>query len=108
MRKFFSPRLGWWLSPPFFPPRFLVAQTVKNLPAIQETWVSPLGWEDHLEKNPFQGRSPGEYPLQYSCLDNLMDRGAWQATVHGVAELDMTKGLILSLFSSHSFFFFSF
>ena len=28
----------------------LVAQTVKNLPAIQETWVQSLGWEDHLEK----------------------------------------------------------
>ena len=28
-------------------------------------------------------------PLQYSCLENPMDRGAWQTTVHGVAELDM-------------------
>ena len=38
---------------------------------------------------PVSGRSPGEgngKPLQYSCLDNLMDRGAWWATVHGVAE----------------------
>ena len=35
------------------------------------------------------GRSPGEengYPLQYSCLENSMDRGAWWATVHGVAK----------------------
>ena len=35
------------------------------------------------------GRSPGEgngNPLQYSCLENLMDRGAWGATVHGVAK----------------------
>ena len=35
------------------------------------------------------GRSPGEgngYPLKYSCLKNSMDRGAWQATVHGVAK----------------------
>ena len=34
-------------------------------------------------------RSPGEgngYPLQYSCLENSMDRKAWQATVHGVAK----------------------
>ena len=36
---------------------------------------------------PGLGRSPGEgngYPLQYSCLENPMDRGAWRATVHGV------------------------
>ena len=38
---------------------------------------------------PGSGRSPGEgngNPLQYSCLENPMDRGAWQATVHGVAK----------------------
>ena len=38
---------------------------------------------------PGLGRSPGEgngNPLQYSCLGNLMDRGAWWATVHGVAK----------------------
>ena len=38
---------------------------------------------------PELGRSPGEgngKPLQYSCLENPMDRGAWQATVHGVAK----------------------
>ena len=44
---------------------------------------------------PGSGRSPGEgngKPLQYSCLRNPMDRGAWWATVHGVAkELDMTE-----------------
>ena len=44
---------------------------------------------------PGLGRSPGEgngNPLQYSCLGNPMDRGAWQATVHGVTkELDMTQ-----------------
>ena len=37
---------------------------------------------------PGSGRSPGEgndNPVQYSCLGNLMDRGAWRATVHGVA-----------------------
>ena len=38
-------------------------------------------------------RFPGEgngNPLRYSCLENLTDRGAWQVTVHGVAESDMT------------------
>ena len=38
---------------------------------------------------PGSGRSPGEgngYPLQYSCLENPLDRGAWQATVHGVTK----------------------
>ena len=43
------------------------------------------------------GRSPGErnsYPLQYSCLENIMDRGTWRATVHGVAkESGMTEQL---------------
>ena len=57
----------------------LVAQTVKDLPAMQETWVQSLGRED----------SPGEgngNPLQYSCLENPMDRGAWWATVYGFAK----------------------
>ena len=57
----------------------LVAQMVKNLPAVQETRVQSLGWED----------PPGERngnPLQHSCLENSMDRGAWWATVHGVAK----------------------
>ena len=43
---------------------------------------------------PGLGRSPGEgngYPLQYSCLENLLDRGAWQAIVHGVLEADTTE-----------------
>ena len=42
---------------------------------------------------PGPGRSPGEgngNPLQYSCLENPTDRGAWQAIVFGVAELDTT------------------
>ena len=41
---------------------------------------------------PGSGRSPGEwngYPLQYSCQGNPMDRGAWWATVHGVAKSHM-------------------
>ena len=49
---------------------------------------------------PESGRAPGEgngNSLQYSCLKNPTDRGAWWATVHGVAELDMTEQLALSL-----------
>ena len=58
---------------------FLVAQMVKNVPAIWETWVRSLGWEDPLEKG--MGNQ-----LQYSCLENPMDRGAWRAKVHGVTK----------------------
>ena len=57
---------------------------VKNLPAMQETWVQSLDLEDLLEKEMV-------YPLWYSCLANPMDRGAYQAIVHGVkTESNMT------------------
>ena len=45
----------------------LVAQTVKSLPAMQETWVQSLGWENPLEK---------KMATQYCYLENAMDRGA--------------------------------
>ena len=57
----------------------LVAQMVKNLPAMGETQVRSLSWEDPLEK----GMATQEW---YSCLENSMNRGAWQATVHQVAK----------------------
>ena len=53
---------------------------VKNPPAMWETWVPSLGWEDPLEK------VTNNYPLQYSYLENFMDRRAWWATVHGIAK----------------------
>ena len=49
---------------------------------------------------PGSGRFPGEgndYPLQYSCLENSMDRGAWWTTIYGVTESDTTEGLTLSI-----------
>ena len=56
--------------------------------------------EGNLGSIPRLGRSPGErngYPLQYSCLENSMDRGAWRATVHGVVkESNMTEQLTLT------------
>ena len=58
----------------------LVAQTVKNLPAMQEMWVQSLGQEDPLEK----GMETHSSILAWGR--NLMDRGAWGATVHGVAK----------------------
>ena len=49
-----------------------MAQTVKNPPAMPETWIWSRGWEDNA------GKGNG-YPLLYSCLENPMDRGAWRA-----------------------------
>ena len=54
-------------------------------------------WYQHLASAPGLGRSPGEgngYPLQYSCLENSTDRGAWQSTVPAVAkESNLTEKL---------------
>ena len=58
----------------------------------------------HLSSVPGLGRSPGEgngNPLQCSCPENSMDRGAWQATIHGVAESGMIGRLTLTYSPYH-------
>ena len=57
----------------------LVAQLVKNPPAMWETWIRSLDWEDPLEK---------EMATHSNSLgwENSMDVGAWQATVHGITK----------------------
>ena len=57
----------------------MAAQTLKNLPAMQETQLQSLGWEDSLEK---------EMAIHSSILAWRipMDRGTWQAIVHGVTK----------------------
>ena len=62
---------AWGASP--------VAQMVKNLPATQEAWVLPLAWEDLLEEGMATHSGIPAWRIP-------MDRGAWQATVHGVTK----------------------
>ena len=54
----------------------LVAQMVRNPPAMQGIWVQCMDWEDPLEKG----------MTTHSSIKASMDRGAWQPTVHGVAK----------------------
>ena len=52
-----------------------MTQTVKNPPAMQETWILSLGWDDPLK-----------HPLWYFCLENPMDEGAWWSMVYGITK----------------------
>ena len=70
-----------------------MAQTVKNLLAMRETWVRFSDWEDPLE----EGKTTHSCILAWRIP---MDRGAWRATVHGIAESDMTE----QLSTAHSLF----
>ena len=57
-----------------------VAQMVKNPPALRETWVQTLGWKDPLEKGMTAHSSTFAWKIS-------MGRGAWWATVNGVAKV---------------------
>ena len=57
----------------------LVVQTVRNLPAVREAWVQPLGWEDALEEGMTTHLSNPAWRIP-------IDRGAWRTTVHGATK----------------------
>ena len=68
--------------------------TVLTLVLVVKSLSAKAGDIRGVDSIPGLGRSPGGghgHPLQYSCLENPMDRGVWQVTVHGVAESDMTE-----------------
>ena len=88
LQEIVKDRGAWWAE---------VHGITKNWTRLQYSWGF-LGSSDGKESAcksenevliPGLGRSPGEghgYSLQYSCLENSMDRGAWQAAVHGVSK----------------------
>ena len=121
--KLWSVKPYGWITKQYSEWDFLVAQRVKSLTSMWETWIWSLGWDDPLEKGksthssmsfpcgsdgkesacnagdlgsiPRLGRSLGEgngNPLQYSCLENPMDGGAWKTTVHGVSKSQTRLG----------------
>ena len=68
--------------------KYLVPASLLGFPGDSDSKESACSGGDP-GSNPGSGRSPGEgngCPFQYSCLENSMDKGAWQATVHGVTQ----------------------
>ena len=97
----------------FLPPIMFLYPTVSGLFLIRQELTKVINWapggSDGRESAcnagdpgliPGSGRSPGErsgYPLQYACLGNSMDRGAWQVTIHGVTKSWKTERSTLLL-----------
>ena len=70
-----------------FPHLFIMVPVVKN-PSANAGYRRDVGSIPESERYPGEGHGN---PLQYSCLENSMDRGAWWATVHRVTESHMTE-----------------
>ena len=71
----------------------VVFSPIKGFPGGSDSKESAFNARD-LGSIPGSGRSPGGgnvNPLQYSCLENSMDRGAWQARVHGIAKTNLNN-----------------
>ena len=72
----------------------LIRLCINCLPPAKGAYAASASKESacnagHLGLTPGSGKSPGEgngYPLQYSCLEKPMDKGAWEVTVHGIAK----------------------
>ena len=64
-----------------------MTQKVKSPPAMQETWVKSLGWEEPLEEG---------MATHSSYLENPMDRGAWQATVYRILQARILEWVAIS------------
>ena len=71
---------GWWLSSK--------ESTYQCRRHRFDPWVRKIPWKREWQ------------PLQYSCLENSMDRGVWWATVHGVTELDTAEQLMHNTLTS--------
>ena len=73
----------------YFYQYFLNTLWASQMALVRKEFTCQCRRHNRLRFDPWVGKIPGGgngYPLQYSCLDNPMDRGAWQATVHGATE----------------------
>ena len=80
------------------PPRvtFVLGVRASQMVLVVSTQPANAAERGDVGLIPGSGRSPGGghgYPLQYSCIENPMDRGAWRATVHGITESDRTDAI---------------